>query len=78
MSSLSGRARAALLLVWNNVTIEPVVMLYLTAYGLNEVVRPTLLIEKACRAKLNYSEEICDNINGEKSDAKCYQLNLVP
>ena len=66
MSSLSGRARAALLLVWNNVTIEPVVMLYLTAYGLNEVVRPTLLIEKACRAKLNYSEEICDNINGEK------------
>ena len=40
MSSEMGlmvRARSAVLLVWNNVTIEPVVMLYLTAYGLNEV-----------------------------------------
>ena len=37
MSSLLDRARAAVLLVWNNITIEPVVMLYLTAYGLNEV-----------------------------------------
>ena len=36
-SSILGRAKAAALLVWNNVTIEPVVMLYLTAYGLNEV-----------------------------------------
>ena len=74
MSSLLGRARAALLLVWNNITIEPVVMLYLTAYGLNEVVRPTLLIEKACRAKLNYSEEICDNINGEKLGKNIYMV----
>ena len=37
MMGLMVRARSAVLLVWNNVTIEPVVMLYLTAYGLNEV-----------------------------------------
>lgn len=67
-AGLLRRARCAVLLVWNNVTIEPVVMLYLTAYGLNEVVRPTLLIEKACRAKLNYSQEICDNINDDIYD----------
>ena len=28
------------------------------------------MIEKACRAKLNYSQEICDNINGERSKFK--------
>ena len=38
-----------------SVTIEPVVMLYLTAIGLNEVIRPNLLLDKACVQKLKYN-----------------------
>ena len=32
-----GKVRATALSLWKNITIEPVVMLYLTAYGLNAV-----------------------------------------
>jgi hypothetical protein len=34
---LLSRAKASFLLVWSNVTVEPVVVLYMMAYGLNEV-----------------------------------------
>lgn len=47
---------------WNNITLEPVVVLYLTSMGLNEVIRPNLLILKACRQKLNYTQDICDSL----------------
>ena len=57
---------------WKNLTIEPVVCFYLTSVGLISVIRPNLLIDKACRVKLNYTEEICDNLdqnnNGTESD----------
>ena len=46
-AGLLRRARCAVLLVWNNVTIEPVVMLYLTAYGLNEVRSQLIQIRRA-------------------------------
>ena len=51
---------------WKNLTIEPVIFFYLTSVGLISVIRPNLLIDKACRIKLNFTEEICDNLNDVK------------
>ena len=53
-------------LAWKNLTIEPVIFFYLTSVGLISVIRPNLLIDKACRIKLNFTEEICDNLNDVK------------
>lgn len=47
---------------WKNVTIEPVVFLYLISVGLTYVIRPNLLLDKACRIKLNLTEDICQNL----------------
>ena len=49
-------------LFWQNLTIEPVVFFYLMSVGLISVIRPTLLLDKACRIKLNFTEEICDDL----------------
>lgn len=57
------RVKNLLISAWRNLTIEPVVFLYLTSVGLVSVIRPNLLIDKACRIKLNYTEEICDNLS---------------
>ncbi len=43
--------------LWRAVTVEPVVVLYLTAIGLNEVIRPNLLIDKACMQKLSFNRQ---------------------
>lgn len=49
--------------VWRNITIEPVVAFYLTAIGLNEVIRPNLLLDKSCLFVHNFTQEICNDIN---------------
>ena len=49
-------------LVWRNVTVEPVIVLYLTAVGLNQVTRPNLLLQKACIKKFNYTYEFCNDV----------------
>ena len=50
---------------WINLTIEPVVFFYLTSVGLVSVIRPNLLLDKACNVKLNYTKEICTNLTGD-------------
>lgn len=52
-------------LVWCNITIEPVVVLYLMSMGLNEVIRPNLLLDKACYQKLNLTDAVCQNLNND-------------
>ena len=56
------KLKQTIMLIWQNITIEPVVFLYLTSVGLVSVIRPNLLIDKACKIKLNITEEICDNL----------------
>jgi MFS family permease len=60
--SLIIRLKFFLISIWNNITIEPVVLLYLTSVGLTSVIRPNLIIDKACRIKLNLTEEIGGNL----------------
>jgi len=45
------------------ITLEPVVFFWSFPAGMNQVVRTSLVVEKICRNKLNYTEEICGNLS---------------
>ena len=63
--SKMNRFKTLLVSAWQNITIEPVVFFYLTSVGLVSVIRPNLLLDKACNVKLNYTKEICSNLTGD-------------
>ena len=48
------------------VTVEPVAFMYATSYGLNEVIRSSLIVEKICQNKLNFTSEICGNLTNNQ------------
>ena len=50
------------ILAKKNVTIEPVVILFALSYGMTKVIRPNLLLDKACLVKLGFNHTICDNL----------------
>ena len=64
-------------LTWKNLTIEPVVFLYLTSVGLISVIRPNLLIDKACKVKLNFTEDICDNLENQSNNETLIEVQKV-
>jgi len=45
------------------ITLEPVVFFWSFPAGMNQVVRTSLVVEKICRNKLNYTEVICGNLS---------------
>ena len=49
-------------LLWENITIEPVVFLYELTRGFGGIVMSELYLKKGCSVNLNYSMEICNNI----------------
>lgn len=48
------------------VSVEPVAFMYATSYGLNEVIRSSLIVEKICQNKLNFSSEVCGNLTNNQ------------
>jgi MFS transporter, PCFT/HCP family, solute carrier family 46, member 3 len=52
----------------NNITVEPVMFLYMFAYMLTSVVEQRFFIDKACRVDLGYSDEICSNIETNSTE----------
>ena len=56
------RSIERILLIWNNITIEPVVVFYLLSIGMKEVIRSNLILDKACLVKLGFNHTICDNL----------------
>jgi MFS family permease len=70
MKSFSRRATSLLLSMWSNITVEPVMALYAISSGLALVIRPNLIIDKACLQYLNFSQEVCGDLldNPEHKD----------
>lgn len=48
------------------VTVEPGMFLYMFAFQLTSVVEQELFVMKSCLSNLNYTHEICDNLNADK------------
>ena len=44
------------------ITIEPAWLLFMLAHGFYSIVAQNLYIEKVCRVNLNFTTQICDNI----------------
>lgn len=62
---------------WKNLTIEPVVFLYMVSVFLTYVIRPNLLIDKVCRVKLNLTSDICSNITENKGNLTLVQREVA-
>ena len=50
------------------ITIEPVFLLFSLNFGFYIVVAKDLYLQKVCKVNLNFSEEICDNIQQHKDE----------
>ena len=49
--------------VWNNITIEPLVILYTLIETMSEISGEELYLQKTCKVNFNYSSEICYNLD---------------
>ncbi|XP_059483676.1 proton-coupled folate transporter [Neocloeon triangulifer] len=52
----------------DQVTTEPVMFLYMFAYMLTSVVEQRFYVDRACRVDLNFSDEICSNIESNSTE----------
>ena len=50
--------------VFKNITVEPIVFLYLLNGCTYTIVFQNLQIEKACKVNLNHTADVCDNLKG--------------
>ena len=57
-----------IIVIWKNITIEPVILLWALNYGVFHLTSQTLYIDKICKVNLNYTSEICDNIQQHKNE----------
>ena len=76
-NNLLSTTKRKILLIWNNVTIEPVVVFYLLSTGMKEVIRSNLLLDKACLVKLGFNHTICDNLSETGDEEKDKDFNAV-
>ena len=60
--------RAQVKSFFSQITIEPIFFLFSLNFGLYIVVAKNLYIEKVCKVNLNFTEEICDNIQEHKEE----------
>ena len=54
--------------VFRNITVEPIVFLYLLNGCTYTIVFQNLQIEKACEVNLNQTADICDNLNDPSNE----------
>ena len=48
--------------VFKNITVEPIVFLYVINACTYQIVFQNLQIEKACKVNLNHTVDVCDNL----------------
>ena len=46
----------------SQITVEPVILLYMISFGMDQVIRPELLLFKACVNRLDYTIEECQQV----------------
>ena len=54
--------------LWSQITIEPVFLLFSLNFGFYIFVSKDLYIQKVCKVNLNFTDDICDNIQEHKSE----------
>lgn len=52
---------------YKNISVEPVLFLYMFAFMITSVVEQDLFLQKACHVNKNYSNEICSNIKNSSN-----------
>ena len=77
LHEFQSKSKERILLTWNNITIEPVVVFYLLSIGMKEVIRSNLLLDKACLVKLGYNHTICDNLTETGDEESDKEFNEV-
>ena len=63
-----GRVKEKVLLVWRNITIEPVVAMYFLISALSIIPGQELFLKKACYVNLKHTMEICENIQNHEEE----------
>ncbi|KAL5285026.1 hypothetical protein ACFFRR_007014 [Megaselia abdita] len=53
--------------IWQNITVEPLMITYLMPSVLASLATQNLNLEKACRVNLNYSTEVCDALTNRET-----------
>lgn len=56
------------------ISVEPSMFLYMFAFQLTTVIEQELFFVKTCLSNLNYTHEICDNLNLDKN--KDFKTNV--
>ena len=68
--------------VFKNITVEPIVFLYLLNGCTYTIVFQNLQIEKACKINLNQTADVCDNLKDPANEAVQNEvlniLSLIP
>ena len=59
------------------VTVEPLAILYPTACALVEVIRSSLIVQKICQNKLNYTSEVCGNLTNDQPTLEEVQRHVT-
>lgn len=70
LESTKGTSRwlAVLRDAWEQMTVEPLMLLHIFAHSSSEAVEENLFIDKSCLVTLQKPVEICDNLSSYKSD----------
>lgn len=58
--SSESSVKVTLQAIMNKITVEPMLALYILASVLSGLAVQNVLLEKACRVNLNYTDEVCD------------------
>lgn len=59
------------------ITVEPIMFLYMFAFQLTSVIEQDFFVKKACRANLNYTDDICNNLNAHNTSKEAVHVSLI-
>ena len=63
--------------IFKNITVEPIVFLYLLNGCTYTIVFQNLQIEKACKINLNHTADVCDNLKDPANDEVQNEVGLL-